>query len=573
MRVSATLLTTTKETPADAEIISHQLMLRAGLIRQLASGLYSWLPLGWRVVRKVESIVREEMDRAGALEMIMPSVQPAELWQESGRWDEYGPELLRLQDRHAREFCLGPTHEEVITDIARRAIRSYKQLPINLYQIQTKFRDEVRPRFGIMRAREFIMKDAYSFDVDTDGVNRSYQLMHDAYVRVFTRSGLNFRVVDADSGAIGGNRSQEFHVLADAGEDDIAFSAGGFAANVELVACAAPLAPRAAPCEDKSNADTPGAHTVEALAEYLKIAPTKILKTLIVAGVGDTLVALCLRGDHELNVVKAQALEQVAVPFRMASADEVRAACGCDPGSVGPLGLNIDVVADHSALQLADFVCGANRKDVHLVGVNWERDLLPPRAADLRRAQIGDPAPDDSGAISIARGIEVGHIFQLGTKYSEAMHAVVLDEHGKASPMLMGCYGIGVTRIVAAAIEQSNDENGIIWPTSIAPYQACILPMNMHKSQRLRDAVDGLYEALCAAGIEVLLDDRAIRPGVMFADADLLGIPHRIVLGERGLDSGVVEYRRRSGGETESFPIADASAIISARIRTELADS
>jgi prolyl-tRNA synthetase len=570
MRVSATLLATTKETPADAEIVSHQLMLRAGLIRQLASGLYSWLPLGWRVVRKVEAIVREEMDRVGALEMVMPGVHPAELWQESGRWDEYGPELLRLQDRHAREFCLGPTHEEVITDIARRAIRSYKQLPINLYQIQTKFRDEVRPRFGIMRAREFIMKDAYSFDVDADGLDRSYQLMHDAYVRVFTRAGLNFRVVDADSGAIGGNRSQEFHVLADSGEDDIAFSEQGFAANVELVTCAAPIAQRAAPGDEKSTTDTPGAHTVDALAQYLKIRPQKILKTLIVGGVDDTLVALCLRGDHELNIVKAQALEQVAVPLRMASADEVRAACGCGPGSVGPVGLSIEVIADHSAMQLSDFVCGANHKDVHLCSVNWERDLPVAHCADLRRAQIGDAAPDGSGPISIARGIEVGHIFQLGTKYSDAMNAVVLDEQGKASSMLMGCYGIGVTRIVAAAIEQGNDENGIIWPTSIAPYQACILGLNMHKSARLRDAVDNLYDALCAAGIEVLLDDRPIRPGVMFADADLLGIPHRIVLGERGLDAGVVEYRRRSSDETESLPIEEASAVISARIQAEL---
>jgi len=570
MRVSATLLATARETPADAEIVSHRLMLRAGLIRQLAAGLYSWLPLGWRVVRKVEAIVREEMDRAGALEMIMPGVQPAELWRESGRWEEYGPELLRLQDRHAREFCLGPTHEEVITDIARRDIRSYKQLPVNLYQIQTKFRDEVRPRFGIMRAREFLMKDAYSFDLDAEGLDRSYQLMHDAYVRIFTRTGLDFRTVDADSGAIGGNRSQEFHVLADSGEDDIAFSDSGFAANVELVACNPPAAQRPPPARDKTRADTPGAHTVEALAGYLRIQAGEILKTLIVAGVDDTLVALCLRGDHELNTVKARALEQVAVPFRMASAEEVHAACGCDPGSVGPVGLSITVIADHSALQMADFVCGANEKDVHFLGVNWDRDLPAPISADLRRAQIGDPAPDGSGAISIARGIEVGHIFQLGTKYSEAMNAVVLDEQGKASPMLMGCYGIGVTRIVAAAIEQSNDENGIIWPTSIAPYQACILPMNMHKSARLRDAVDTLYEALRAAGVEVLLDDRAIRPGVMFADADLLGIPHRLVFGERGLDAGVIEYRRRSGDVTESLPIDDAPTIISARICAEL---
>lgn len=571
MRVSATLLATTKETPADAEIISHQLMLRAGLIRQLASGLYSWLPIGWRVVRKVETIVREEMDRAGALEMIMPGVQPAELWRESGRWEEYGPELLRLQDRHARDFCLGPTHEEVITDIARRDIRSYKQLPVNMYQIQTKFRDEVRPRFGIMRAREFIMKDAYSFDLDADGLNESYRRMHDAYVRIFTRTGLNFRVVDADSGAIGGSRSQEFHVLADSGEDDIAFTDAGFAANVELVACEPAATQRPAATCDLTRVDTPGAHTVEALAQHLDIAPEQILKTLIVAGVNDTLVALCLRGDHELNAVKAQALEQVAVPFRLATADEVRAACGCDPGSVGPVGLDIPVIADHSALQLADFVCGANDKDVHLLGVNWERDLPVAAAADLRRARIGDDSPDGSGPLSVARGIEVGHIFQLGTKYSSAMNAMVLDEQGKAAPMLMGCYGIGVTRIVAASIEQSNDERGIIWPTSIAPYQVCILPMNMHKSERLRAAVEKLYDALENTGVEVLLDDRPIRPGVMFADADLLGIPHRIVVGERGLDDGVLEYRLRRDGETQSIALDEAAQVISAQIKSELA--
>jgi prolyl-tRNA synthetase len=570
MRVSATLLATVKETPADAEIVSHRLMLRAGLIRQLASGLYSWLPLGWRVVRKVERIVREEMDRAGALEIIMPGVQPAELWRESGRWEEYGPELLRLKDRHEREFCLGPTHEEVVTDIARREIRSYKQLPLNLYQIQAKFRDEVRPRFGIMRAREFIMKDAYSFDVDRAGLERSYRVMHDAYLRVFQRTGLDFRVVDADSGAIGGSRSQEFHVLADSGEDAIAFSAGGFAANVELVPCPAPDTPRAAPADTLQGVDTPGVHTMQDLARFLDVPLQRTLKTLIVEGEGGSLVALCLRGDHDLNAVKALALDAVATPLRLATPQRVHEACGCDPGSLGPVALSIPVIADRSAAALADFVCGANHAGRHLRGVNWGRDMPEPQVADLRSARDGDPAPDGSGAIGIARGIEVGHIFQLGTKYSEAMNAVVLDEQGKAAPLVMGCYGIGVTRVVAAAIEQNHDENGIIWPTAIAPYQVALLPMNMHKSQRLREAAQRLYGELEQTGLEVLFDDRSVRPGVMFADADLLGIPHRIILGDRGLDAGTVEYRHRRGGDTEALPLDGAAAIVAARVREDL---
>jgi len=570
MRVSRTLLATVKETPADAEIVSHRLMLRAGLVRQLASGLYSWLPLGWRVVRKVERIVREEMDRAGALEMIMPGVQPAELWQESGRWEEYGPELLRLKDRHERDFCLGPTHEEVVTDIARREIRSYKQLPINLYQVQTKFRDEVRPRFGVMRAREFIMKDAYSFDLDWEGLRESYRAMHDAYVRVFTRTGLAFRVVDADSGAIGGSRSQEFHVLAESGEDEIAFSDGGFAANVELIACPAPPGARAAPAAPMAPVDTPGVRSMRDLARYLDVPLERTLKTLLVEGADGTLVALCLRGDHDLNAVKALGQAAVATPLRMASAERVRAACGTDPGSVGPAGLAVPVIADASAAALADFVCGANEPDRHLTGVNWGRDLPEPAIADLRRATRGDTAPDGSGPLHFARGIEVGHIFQLGTRYSEAMNAVVLDDGGKASPLLMGCYGIGVTRVVAAAIEQNHDPAGIIWPSAIAPYQVTLLPMNMHKSARLREAAESLYAALEAQGLEVLLDDRAVRPGVMFADADLLGIPHRLVLGERGLDEAIVEYRRRRGGETESLPLGRAAEIVAARVREEL---
>ena len=570
MRVSATLLATIKEIPSDAEIVSHRLMLRAGLIRQLASGLYSWLPLGWRVVRKVERIVREEMDRAGALEIIMPGVQPAELWRESRRWDEYGPELLRLEDRHEREFCLGPTHEEVVTDIARREIRSYKQLPVNLYQIQTKFRDEVRPRFGIMRAREFIMKDAYSFDLDRAGLERSYRVMHDAYVRVFERTGLDFRVVDADSGAIGGSRSQEFHVLADAGEDAIAFSTGAFAANVELVPCPPPQEARPAPAEEMQCIDTPDVHTMQDLARLLDVPLERTLKTLIVEGEDGSLLALCLRGDHELNAVKALALDAVATPLRLASPQRVREACGCEPGSIGPVGLPVPVIVDASAATLSDFVCGANQPARHLSGVNWGRDLPEPQVADLRAARDGDPAPDGSGPISIARGIEVGHIFQLGTKYSDAMNAVVLDEHGKATSLVMGCYGIGVTRVVAAAIEQNHDQDGIVWPTAIAPYQVTVLPMNMHKSQRLRDATEDLYRQLEDAGLEVLLDDRSVRPGVMFADADLLGIPHRVVLGDRGLDAGTLEYRHRRHRDTEALALEDAARIIASRVRAEL---
>jgi prolyl-tRNA synthetase len=459
----------------------------------------------------------------------------------------------------------------VITDLARREIRSYKQLPVNLYQVQTKFRDEVRPRFGVMRAREFIMKDAYSFDLDQAGLEASYARMHDAYVRVFRRTGLDFRVVDADSGAIGGSRSQEFHVLADSGEDAIAFSDGGFAANVELVPCSGPGRERPPPGREMDSVDTPGVHSMDDLGAFLGVALEHTLKTLLVEGVDDTLVALCLRGDHDLNAVKALAVDGVATPLRLASPERVRAACGCEPGSVGPVGVNVPVVADTSAAVLADFVCGANREGEHLLGVNWGRDLPEPRVADLRSAREGDPAPDGSGPIRIARGIEVGHIFQLGTKYSEAMNAMVQDEHGKAVPLAMGCYGIGVTRVVAAAIEQNHDDGGIIWPTAIAPYQVTLLPMNMHKSERLRGAVDTLYRTLTEQGLEVLLDDRPVRPGVMFADADLLGVPHRIVFGERGLDEGMVEYRRRRGGDAEKLPIAEAAAIVGARVRGELA--
>jgi len=572
MRMSQILIPTLKETPADAEIVSHQLMLRAGLVRQLASGLYSWLPLGVRAMRKFENIVREEMDRAGAQEVIMPSIQPAEIWLESGRWEKYGPDLLRLKDRHQRDFCVGPTHEEVVTDIARREIRSYRQLPINLYQIQTKFRDEIRPRFGIMRAREFIMKDAYSFDLDREAHQKSYDAMYEAYSRIFSRAGLDFRIVEADSGSIGGSRSHEFHVLADSGEDAIAFASDGdFAANLELIACGAPDEPRPQAHQEMSSVDTPGVHTIADLSAFLETAAENCLKTLVVEGQDDELVILALRGDHGLNMIKAEALEQVRKPLTMASAERIAARFGCQPGSLGPVGLDITVICDRSAATMADFACGANVEDRHHRGVNWGRDLPEPVVADLRNAVAGDPAPDGNGILSIARGIEVGHIFQLGTTYSEPMQAVILDEEGHAVNAFMGCYGIGVTRVVAASIEQNHDDNGIIWPTAIAPFQVALLPMNMHKSLRLRDAVEKLYTDLMAAGIEVLLDDRSVRPGVMFAEADLIGIPHRLVLGERGLDGGIIEYKRRADGHSEEHAISDVVAVLQARIGEELA--
>ena len=550
MRCTQMLLATMRETPAEAEIVSHRLMLRAGLVRPLASGLYTWLPLGTRVLRKVEAVVREEMDAAGAQEVLMPAVQPAELWQESGRWSNFGPELLRLKDRHERDFCVGPTHEEVITDVARREVRSYRQLPINLYQIQTKFRDEIRPRFGVMRAREFIMKDAYSFDLDAEGLERSYLAMHEAYCRTFERLGLDYRVVDADSGAIGGSRSQEFHVLADYGEDAIAFSAGGFAANVEMVPCPAPEEARPEPGEAMRTVATPGVHSIADLAERLGIPAPRCIKTLLVEGEDGGLVALVLRGDHELNAVKAARTEGVLAPLAFASPGRVREVTGCGPGSLGPVGADLPVVADASAAALADFACGANRDGEHLAGVNWGRDVPEPAVADLRNAADGDPSPDGSGPLAIRRGIEVGHIFQLGDKYSESMGAVVLDDAGRATRLVMGCYGIGVTRVVAAAIEQNHDEKGIAWPAAIAPFHVALLPMNMHKSVRLREAAEKLYAELTGAGVEVLFDDRRVRPGVMFSDWELIGIPHRIVIGDRGLDAGTVEYRHRRDAES-----------------------
>ncbi len=556
MRASKFLSATLKETPADAEVISHQLMLRAGMIRKLASGLYSWLPLGLRVLRKVENVVREEMNRANAQELLMPAIQPAELWQETARWDQMGAEMLRLKDRHGRDFCFGPTHEEVITDLIRNEIRSYKQLPATFYQIQTKFRDERRPRFGVMRSREFLMKDAYSFHATDDSLQQTYDIMYATYSRIFERLGLDFRAVLADTGAIGGSASHEFHVLADSGEDAIAFSSGSdYAANIELAEAVAPSSERAAPAEAMATIATPGQQRIEEVAAFLKVDPSVILKTLLVKGVDDSVVALVLRGDHELNVPKAEKLAQIEAPLTFATAEQVKAIAGCEPGSVGPRGLTITVIADHSAAHAANFICGANHDGQHLNGVNWGRDLPHPATADIRNVVAGDPSPDGNGTLSIRRGIEVGHIFQLGQKYSEAMEATCLNEQGKKVTMTMGCYGIGVSRVVAAAIEQNNDDGGIIWPQTIAPFQVALLPLNMHKSQRLREACEALYEQLTAAGIEVLFEDRKERPGVMFANTDLIGIPHRLVLGERGLDAGVVEYKHRRDTETSEIPL------------------
>ncbi|MCB1735441.1 MAG: proline--tRNA ligase [Gammaproteobacteria bacterium] len=563
MRTSRFPLSTVKEVPNDAEIISHQLMIRAGLIRKLAAGVYNWLPLGLRVLRKVEKVVREEMDRAGALELLMPAVQPAELWAESGRWEQYGPELLRIHDRHQREFCIGPTHEEVITDLARREVRSYKQLPVCYYQIQMKFRDEIRPRFGVMRAREFLMKDAYSFHLDKPSLDETYQVMFEAYSQIFTRLELEFRPVLADSGSIGGSLSHEFHVIADSGEDAIAFSTeSDFAANVEATECLAPGTAATAPAAEMASVDTPNQHSIEDVSQFLNVPASRTLKTLLVQGeVEGSVVALCLRGDHELNEIKAAKLDGVASPLALASDEQVIAAAGCKPGSVGPRGLIVPIVVDRAAVAMSDFVCGANEDGRHLTGVNWGRDLPAPgddgiAIADLRNIVEGDPSPDGKGTIRIARGIEVGHVFQLGTKYSQAMNATVLDESGKATVMPMGCYGIGVSRVVAAAIEQNHDAAGIIWPAPIAPFQVAIAPINMAKSERLRDAAEKLYQDLLDAGIDVLLDDRAIRPGVMFADLELIGIPHRVVLGDRGLDNGVAEYKGRRDEAAQDVPLA-----------------
>lgn len=559
MRVSQFLLATVKEIPADAEIISHKLMIRAGLIRKLAAGLYTWLPMGLRVLRKVEHIVRDEMNRAGAQELLMPTIQPAELWQESTRWEQYGPELLRIRDRHQREFCYGPTHEEIITDIFRREIKSYKQLPCNFYQIQTKFRDEIRPRFGIMRAREFIMKDAYSFHLDNESLQQTYAIMHQAYCNIFDRLGLKYRPVQADSGSIGGSLSHEFHVLADSGEDAIAFSdQSDYAANIEM-AEAISNSPTPAATQTLQTVDTPEQHSIEEVSHFLHITPQQCIKTLLVHGVEHAVVAIVVRGDHEVNSIKAEKLDDVAQPFTLASDEEIRQAVNCDAGSIGPVGLNIPVYVDHSAAGLADFVCGANENAKHLTGVNWQRDLPLPTSVDIRNVVEGDPSPDGKGSLTIKRGIEVGHIFQLGTKYSETMKATVLDDKGKASIVTMGCYGIGVSRIVAAAIEQNHDDNGITWPAALAPFHIALLPMNMHKSDAVRDKVDALYQQLTKLGLEVLLDDRKERAGVMFADMELIGIPHRLVVSERGLKKSTVEYRGRLDSDSQDVKLEDVT--------------
>ncbi len=568
MRTTQFPLNTVKETPADAEIASHQLMIRAGLIRKLAAGLYSWLPLGLRVMRKVEKITRAEMEKAGALEVLMPALQPAELWQETGRWEQYGPELARMKDRHERDFCLGPTHEEIITDLARNELKSYKQLPITYYQIQTKFRDEIRPRFGVMRSREFVMKDAYSFHLDQESLQETYDVMYKAYTNIFNQFGLKFRAVIADSGSIGGAVSHEFHVLADSGEDAIAFSTGSdYAANVEKAEAVMPAGVRPSGTLAKQIVDTPNQHSIEEVSQFLAIPVAQCLKTLLVKGEEGGVVALLLRGDHELNPIKVEKLEGVASPLEFANEAEVLAVAQCKPGSIGPIGLSIPVIADRSVTVMADFACGANVDGQHFVGVNWDRDLaLPETIADIRTVVEGDASPDGKGEITLARGIEVGHIFQLGTKYSEAMKAGVINEGGRNQIMLMGCYGIGISRVVAAAIEQNHDEKGIIWPTNLAPFQVALCPMNMHKSERLKVAAEQLYLDLQAAGFEVLFDDRKVRAGFMFSDMELIGIPHCVILGDRGLDAGTIEYKGRTAEGNEEIPLAELIDFLKAKL-------
>ncbi|EHU6285519.1 proline--tRNA ligase [Salmonella enterica] len=561
MRTSQYLLSTLKETPADAEVISHQLMLRAGMIRKLASGLYTWLPTGLRVLKKVENIVREEMNNAGAIEVSMPVVQPADLWQESGRWEQYGPELLRFVDRGERPFVLGPTHEEVITDLVRNELSSYKQLPLNFFQIQTKFRDEVRPRFGVMRSREFLMKDAYSFHTSQESLQETYDAMYAAYSRIFSRMGLDFRAVQADTGSIGGNASHEFQVLAQSGEDDIVFSdVSDYAANIELAEAIAPQTPRAAATQEMTLVDTPNAKTIAELVEQFNLPIEKTVKTLLVKAVKDSkspLVALLVRGDHELNEVKAEKLPHVASPLTFATEEEIRAVINAGPGSLGPVNMPIPVIIDRTVAVMSDFAAGANIDGKHYFGINWDRDVATPVVADIRNVVAGDPSPDGQGTLLIKRGIEVGHIFQLGTKYSEALKASVQGEDGRNQILTMGCYGIGVTRVVAAAIEQNFDERGIVWPDAIAPFQVAILPMNMHKSFRVQELAEKLYSELRAQGIEVLMDDRKERPGVMFADMELIGIPHTIVIGDRNLDNDDIEYKYRRSGEKSLIKTGD----------------
>lgn len=574
MRSTRFLIATLKETPADAEVISHKLMLRAGMIRKTASGLYNWLPLGLKVLRKVERIVREEMDKSGAQEVLMPVVQPAELWEESGRWQQYGPELLRITDRHDRPFCLGPTHEEVITDLIRNEISSYKQLPANFYQIQTKFRDEIRPRFGVMRSREFIMKDAYSFHLSQQSLQDTYDVMHATYCSIFTRLGLKFRPVLADTGSIGGAFSHEFHVLADSGEDDIAFSNGSdYAANIEKAEALPPSTPRAVPSQVLKEVATPGKHSIEDVCKFLEVKPEQTIKTLIVLGQvqadkSQPLVALVLRGDHELNEIKAEKITGVASPLTFAPEARIKSELGVGIGSIGPIGLKIPIIVDHAAAHLADFVCGANKDGYHFTGANWNRDEQAPMVADIRNVVAGDPSPCGKGVLEIKRGIEVGHIFQLGTKYSEAMKAKVLNENGQEQTMIMGCYGIGVTRVVASAIEQNFDDNGIIWPDSIAPFHIAIVPINMGKSETVAKKAEEFYLQLTQAGFDVLfMDDEKGRLGGMLADTDLMGIPHRIVIGDRGLEAGTVEYKARRNADKQEIAVNDIVDFLKTQIK------
>ncbi len=572
MRTTNYLLSTQKEAPSDAVIASHQLMLRAGMIRKIASGLYTWLPTGLRVLRKVENIVREEMERAGSIEILMPVVQPADLWQESGRWDKFGGELLRIKDRHNRDFVLGPTHEEVITELVRKEVNSYKQLPLNLFQIQTKFRDETRPRFGVMRTREFTMKDAYTFHLDQECLEKTYQTMFDAYSRIFDRLGLEYRAVIADTGSIGGSASHEFHVLAQSGEDAIVFSdKSDYAANIEKAEAIAPTFDRPAATADIKVIDTPDAHTIEDVSQSLNIAPSQVVKTLLVQGEAEEgktipVIALVLRGDHNLNEIKVEHIEGIASPLCFANAQQILETANCEAGSIGPKGLTIRTIVDRAAEKLADFVCGANETGKHLTGVNWDRDITGYEIADLRDVVEGDPSPCGQGTLSIARGIEVGHIFQLGDTYAQAMNAAVLNQQGKNQVMTMGCYGIGISRIVAAAIEQNNDKNGIIWNDVLAPFSVVIVPMNMKKSHRVADLAEQYYAELQAAGIEVLLDDRKERPGIMFADAELIGIPHTLVIGDRSIDNGVIEYKDRASGEKQEVKIEEVIAFIKAKL-------
>jgi prolyl-tRNA synthetase len=577
MKASRFFIGTLKEAPNDAEIVSHQLMMRAGMIRRVAGGIYSYLPVGLRSIRKVEAIVREEMNRADALELLMPAVQPAELWQESGRWEQYGPELLRLKDRQQRDFVVGPTHEEVITDIARREIKSYRQLPVNFYQIQTKFRDEIRPRFGVMRGREFIMKDAYSFDRDQAGLAVTYGKMFDAYVRVFTRIGLEFRAVAADNGSIGGSGSHEFHVIADTGEDAIAYcQTSDYAANVEAAEALPLIATRAAPAEEMKKTATPGKAKCEAVAELLDIPLQRTIKSIVLAteneGAEATIWLLMLRGDHSLNDIKTIKLPGLK-DYRFATETEIVDTFGTPPGYLGPIGTKkpVKVIADRTVANMSDFVVGANEVDFHITGVNWGRDLPEPEVADIRNVLAGDPSPDGKGTLEICRGIEVGHVFQLGTKYSESMNATFLDENGKPARMQMGCYGIGITRILGAAIEQNFDDKGIIWPEAIAPFEVVLCPMGYDRSEAVRAEADKLYAALLAAGIDVILDDRGERPGVMFADWELIGVPHRLVIGDRGLKDGKLEYQGRRDSEATLLPVDDAANVVIEKVRAALA--